>query len=158
MLYSSLTLLTDTLTMLLQNSLKKRGVLENLDLVLLCLDETIDDGWEISKAHMFFLLIRVIVDTWHWYCGHRIRSQPTTTRYHGNSYQWTDNFECLPDCERKDATEKASCNSYWTNVYTFEYYNYFKSRVGSFKSWVGRWNHNLKCKKSWSYLLKLARI
>ena len=34
----------DTLTMLLQNSLKKRGVLENLDLVLLCLDETIDDG------------------------------------------------------------------------------------------------------------------
>jgi len=30
--------------MLLRNTLEKRGVLENLDLVLLCLDETIDDG------------------------------------------------------------------------------------------------------------------
>ncbi|KAJ2928653.1 hypothetical protein H1R20_g8426, partial [Candolleomyces eurysporus] len=36
--------LTDSLTMLLRNSLEKRGILENLDLVLLCLDETIDDG------------------------------------------------------------------------------------------------------------------
>ena len=44
MLYSTLTSLTDALTMLLRNSLEKRGVLENLDLVLLCLDETIDDG------------------------------------------------------------------------------------------------------------------
>jgi hypothetical protein len=44
MLYSALTSLTDALTMLLRNSLEKRGVLENLDLVLLCLDETIDDG------------------------------------------------------------------------------------------------------------------
>ena len=30
--------------MLLRNQLEKRSVLENLDLVLLCLDETIDDG------------------------------------------------------------------------------------------------------------------
>ncbi|KAF8911570.1 coatomer protein [Gymnopilus junonius] len=44
MLYSALSSLTDALTMLLRNSLEKRGVLENLDLVLLCLDETIDDG------------------------------------------------------------------------------------------------------------------
>lgn len=44
MLYSALTSLADALTMLLRNSLEKRGVLENLDLVLLCLDETIDDG------------------------------------------------------------------------------------------------------------------
>jgi len=44
MLYSALASLTDALTMLLRNSLEKRGVLENLDLVLLCLDETIDDG------------------------------------------------------------------------------------------------------------------
>ena len=49
MLYSTLTSLTDALTMLLRNSLEKRGVLENLDVVLLCLDETIDDGWELSK-------------------------------------------------------------------------------------------------------------
>ena len=45
MLYSALTSLTDALTMLLRNALEKRGVLENLDLVLLCLDETIDDGY-----------------------------------------------------------------------------------------------------------------
>jgi hypothetical protein len=50
MLYSTLTSLTDALTMLLRNSLEKRGVLENLDLVLLCLDETIDDGCVLAFA------------------------------------------------------------------------------------------------------------
>jgi coatomer subunit zeta len=49
MLHSALTSLTDALTMLLRNSLEKRGVLENIDLVLLCLDETIDDGCEFSS-------------------------------------------------------------------------------------------------------------
>jgi len=44
MLATALGSLVDALTMLLRNSLEKRGVLENLDLVLLCLDETIDDG------------------------------------------------------------------------------------------------------------------
>jgi hypothetical protein len=44
MLSAALTSLVDALTMLLRNSLEKRGVLENLDLVLLCLDETVDDG------------------------------------------------------------------------------------------------------------------
>ncbi|KAK2463088.1 hypothetical protein APHAL10511_004743 [Amanita phalloides] len=44
MLSTALNSLTDALTMLLRNSLEKRGVLENLDLVLLCLDETVDDG------------------------------------------------------------------------------------------------------------------
>jgi hypothetical protein len=50
MLYSALTSLTDALTMLLRNSLEKRGVLENLDLVLLCLDETIDDGCVLNPC------------------------------------------------------------------------------------------------------------
>ena len=53
MLYSALTSLTDALTMLLRNSLEKRGTLEILALVLLCLDETIDNGWELSKAQTF---------------------------------------------------------------------------------------------------------
>lgn len=44
MLSSALTSLVDALTMLLHNPLEKRGVLENLDVVLLCLDETVDDG------------------------------------------------------------------------------------------------------------------
>ncbi len=47
MVHAALTALSDALTMLLRNSLEKRGVLENLDLVLLCLDETIDDGFVI---------------------------------------------------------------------------------------------------------------
>ncbi|KAJ7286839.1 coatomer protein [Mycena rebaudengoi] len=34
----------DALSLLLRNQIEKRGLLENLDLVLLCLDETIDDG------------------------------------------------------------------------------------------------------------------
>ena len=45
MLHYALISFADALTMLLRNSLEKRGVLENLDLVLLCLDETIDDGF-----------------------------------------------------------------------------------------------------------------
>ncbi|KAJ7578376.1 coatomer protein [Mycena floridula] len=44
MLTTALNALTDAMTVLLRNPLEKRGVLENLDLVLLCLDETIDDG------------------------------------------------------------------------------------------------------------------
>jgi coatomer subunit zeta len=37
--------LVDALSLLLRNQIEKRGLMENLDLVLLCLDETIDDGW-----------------------------------------------------------------------------------------------------------------
>ena len=44
MLLSALVSFTDAASMLLRNQLEKRSVLENLDLVLLCLDETIDDG------------------------------------------------------------------------------------------------------------------
>ncbi|KZT05413.1 coatomer protein [Laetiporus sulphureus 93-53] len=44
MLYSALVAFSDAVHMLLRNQVEKRAVLENLDLVLLCLDETIDDG------------------------------------------------------------------------------------------------------------------
>lgn len=37
----------DALTMLLRNQIEKRAVLENFDLVMLCLDETLDDGYVI---------------------------------------------------------------------------------------------------------------
>ncbi|KAF9236202.1 Longin-like domain-containing protein [Melanogaster broomeanus] len=43
-LYSALTAFSDAASLLLRNQVEKRAVLENLDLVLLCLDETIDDG------------------------------------------------------------------------------------------------------------------
>ncbi|KAK0458967.1 coatomer protein [Desarmillaria tabescens] len=44
MLSAALNSLIDALSLLLRNQLEKRAVLENLDMVLLCLDETIDDG------------------------------------------------------------------------------------------------------------------
>jgi hypothetical protein len=44
MLYTALNSFVDALNILLRQQLEKRSVLENLDLVLLCLDETIDDG------------------------------------------------------------------------------------------------------------------
>lgn len=34
----------DALSMLLRNQVEKRAVLENYDLAMLCLDETVDDG------------------------------------------------------------------------------------------------------------------
>ena len=45
MLHAALVAFSDAVHMLLRNQVEKRGVLENLDLVLLCLDETIDDGY-----------------------------------------------------------------------------------------------------------------
>ena len=44
MLLSALSSFVEAAGTLLRNQLEKRSVLENLDLVLLCLDETIDDG------------------------------------------------------------------------------------------------------------------
>lgn len=44
MLYSALTAFMDAIHLLLRNQVEKRAVLENLDCVILCLDETIDDG------------------------------------------------------------------------------------------------------------------
>lgn len=48
MLSAALNALVDALQMLLRNQVEKRGVLENLDLVVLCLDETVDDGYVSS--------------------------------------------------------------------------------------------------------------
>lgn len=45
MLSAALNAFVDAVHLLLRNQVEKRAVLENLDLVLLCLDETIDDGY-----------------------------------------------------------------------------------------------------------------
>ena len=66
MLSSALQSLTDAMGMLLRNQLEKRGVLENLDLVVLCLDETIDDGCVfelLSSCCAMIVTYRIIVDT-----------------------------------------------------------------------------------------------
>jgi len=44
MLNSALQAFFDAASLLLRNQPEKRSVLENLDMVLLCLDEVIDDG------------------------------------------------------------------------------------------------------------------
>lgn len=68
MLLSALVSFSDAAHMLLRNQLEKRSVLENLDLVLLCLDETIDDGCVILFVFISGCLFalyyrRVIVET-----------------------------------------------------------------------------------------------
>ena len=50
MLHAALVAFSDAVYMLLRNQVEKRGVLENLDLVLLCLDETIDDGCVLFRS------------------------------------------------------------------------------------------------------------
>ncbi|KAI0264258.1 coatomer protein [Gloeopeniophorella convolvens] len=44
MLHSALSAFSDAMSLLLRNQVEKRAVIENLDCVILCLDETIDDG------------------------------------------------------------------------------------------------------------------
>jgi hypothetical protein len=87
MISAALTSLIDALTMLLRNSLEKRGVLENLDLVLLCLDETIDDGWVLLSFPSLSVMrptqiafLRIIVDTDSTAIASRVsRPRPDTT-------------------------------------------------------------------------------
>ena len=54
MINTALSAFSDAAHMLLRNQVEKRAVLENLDLVLLCLDETIDEGYvaTISFSHL----------------------------------------------------------------------------------------------------------
>lgn len=50
MLHTALQAFFDAVSLLLRNQIEKRSVLENLDMVLLCLDETVDDGCVIRSA------------------------------------------------------------------------------------------------------------
>ena len=69
MLYSALTAFMDAVHLLLRNQVEKRAVLENLDCVILCLDETIDDGYVLPLvittlfSLFFFFLLRVVLTT-----------------------------------------------------------------------------------------------
>ncbi len=82
MLSAALTSFADALSLLLRNQLEKRAVLENLDMVLLCLDETIDDGCDALPIHLFPILIQssIIVDTDAAAIASRVsRPRPDTT-------------------------------------------------------------------------------
>lgn len=54
MLQVALNAFFDAVSLLLRNQIEKRSVLENLDLVLLCLDETIDDGCAYPSSILSF--------------------------------------------------------------------------------------------------------
>ena len=51
MLQNVLLAFHDAVSMLLRHQVEKRSVLENLDLVVLALDETVDDGCARPKRH-----------------------------------------------------------------------------------------------------------
>ena len=53
MLHSALSAFMDALHLLLRNQVEKRALLENLDCVILCLDETIDDGCVFCGVFLF---------------------------------------------------------------------------------------------------------
>lgn len=57
MLNAALVAYFDALSIQLKNQVEKRSVLDNLDVVLLCLDETIDDGYVsfVAEAVIQFL-------------------------------------------------------------------------------------------------------
>jgi hypothetical protein len=57
MLHSALSAFMDAIHLLLRNQVEKRAVLENLDCVILCLDETIDDGCVLC---LFFLTLSLM--------------------------------------------------------------------------------------------------
>ena len=56
MLSTALNSLVDAFNLLSRGQLEKRAVLENLDLILLCLDEAVDDGCVFT-----FILLPVVV-------------------------------------------------------------------------------------------------
>ena len=86
MLHAALVAFSDAVYMLLRNQVEKRGVLENLDLVLLCLDETIDDGYACSFVP--FLIIIVALGTARCSCLYDAPGllwRPTRQRSHPES-------------------------------------------------------------------------
>jgi hypothetical protein len=57
MLHSALSAFMDAIHLLLRNQVEKRAVLENLDCVILCLDETIDDGCVLFFNTIYVLCV-----------------------------------------------------------------------------------------------------
>lgn len=84
MLYSALTAFMDAVHLLLRNQVEKRAVLENLDCVILCLDETIDDGCVFPRSvvvvHFFSSLFDLAHADGDWCLRTGSLSKPTRRR------------------------------------------------------------------------------
>ena len=120
MISAALSAFSDAVHMLLRNQVEKRAVLENLDLVLLCLDETIDEGCVTKFPHPASqrTLLRVLSICHELTTGlfafhsqyHRgngfndnsFTSQPAQSRYDRYRHQRADDHERLPDGEGED--------------------------------------------------------
>ena len=90
MLSTALNSLVDALSMLLRNQLEKRAVLESLDLVLLCLDETVDDGCVFLTPALPYA--KISNTRWQNHSRHRLNCdclscEQATTRHDGNCHQ-----------------------------------------------------------------------
>lgn len=108
MLHSALVAFSDAVYMLLRNQVEKRGVLENLDLVLLCLDETIDDGCVLPIHQTLFVAVTCVVSQRHRrdrFRRHRVAREPAKGGQHGDRDQRADDHECVHDGEGEDAAE-----------------------------------------------------
>jgi coatomer subunit zeta len=81
MLNAVLSAYMDALSMLLRNQVEKRSILENLDLVLLCLDETIDEGYAsfFFSEHISPTHLSVIVETDSTAIASRVSRQTANT-------------------------------------------------------------------------------
>lgn len=133
MLHSALVAFSEAAHMLLRNQVEKRAVLENLDLLVLCLDETIDDGYVCSllsldfcafrslfsagQATVVLVALRGLFLTNHLFqCGvqnhrgdrlndHRVKSEQAKSGYDGDRHQRTNSHERVFHAEGEDAAE-----------------------------------------------------
>ena len=108
MLHAALSAFMDALHLLLRNQVEKRAVLENLDCVILCLDETIDDGCvplavrRVRNDEMDRLAqdhCRDGPDDDH------VTGEPSSGGHDGDCDQRADYIERVSDCEGEDATK-----------------------------------------------------
>lgn len=83
MLNAALVAYFDALSIQLKNQVEKRSVLDNLDVVLLCLDETIDDGYvsfvalePLFNSYRALLAPSIIVETDSTAIASRLSSRP----------------------------------------------------------------------------------
>jgi len=121
MINTALSAFSDAVQMLLRNQVEKRAVLENLDLVLLCLDETIDEGCvtsipeapttttnppsgvRLSDLHELTSILPF--SQYHrgnGFSDDSFTSQPTKSRHDRDRHQRTNDSERLPDSEGED--------------------------------------------------------
>ena len=120
MVSAALSAFSDAVHMLLRNQVEKRAVLENLDLVLLCLDETIDEGYVTHSpasqrgcnnpfSMLYGSTASLLTFYPQYYRGNRFNhdrfaGQPAQSRHDRDRHQRADDHERISDDEGEDDT------------------------------------------------------